>query len=47
MRRKALDHVVNSVNTIGWEAVEESSAHVRSETSSGGDQEAVAERAQE
>lgn len=41
MRRKALDHVVKNVNTIGWEAVEES------EVSSGGDHEAVAERAQE
>jgi trigger factor len=47
MRRKALDHVVNSVNTIGWEAVEELSAHVTSEVPSGGDHEAVAERAQE
>jgi trigger factor len=47
MRRKALDHVVQNVNTIGWEAVEESSAHVTSEVSSGDDHEAVAERAQE
>jgi trigger factor len=47
MRRKALDHVVNSVNTIGWEAVEEASARVTSEVPSGGDHEAVAERAQE
>jgi trigger factor len=47
MRRKALDHVVNNVNTIGWEAVEESSTLVTSEVSSGGDHEAVAERAQE
>jgi trigger factor len=46
MRRKALDHAVNSVNVIGWESVEEAAAREASEELSGDGEEAAAEGTQ-